>query len=153
MNAKTKSTLSKIFAITGTVLVWLPVAFMFLTAIVGSIAAKKLLFDYLMLAELFFVVLAGSILLIIAGILSKTLTKWLGWTAAAAILSLGASQMLAVVSGLANGEHAPFGFVFGAVIGIIVLYNILVIGIGVLGILLIKRLYAKKERPAESQET
>ncbi len=152
MKAKTKETLAKVFAIAGTALVWLPVLFMFLTAIVGSISRKMLLFDYLMLAELFFVVLAGAVLLIVAGILSKTLAKWFGWASAAAVLSLAAAQLIAVVSGLAHGDRSPTGFIFGLVIGMIVLYNLLVIGIGILGILLIRRLYAKKEIPADAIE-
>ncbi len=153
MNAKTKSTLSKVFAISGTALVWLPVLFMFLTAIIGSISRGMLLFDYLMLAELFFIVLAGAVLLLAAGILSKTLAKWFVWSSAAAVLSLAATQLIAVVSGLAHGDREPSGFIFGVVIGMIVLYNLLVIGIGILGILLIKQLYAKKELPAENLKT
>lgn len=149
---KTKSTLAKVFAIGGTVLVWLPVLFMFLTAVVGSISAKKLLFDYLMLAELFIAVLIGAILLFVAAILSRTFAKWFGWTTAAAVLSLAASQLIAVVSGLANGDREPAGLIFGLVIGMIVLYDLLVIGIGVLGILLLKRLYTKREVPAQTPD-
>ncbi len=149
MNTKTKSTLSKVFAIAGTALVWLPVLFMFLTAIIGSLSRKMFLFDYLMLAELFFIVLAGAVSLLVAGILSKTLVKWFVWSSIAAVLSLAAAQLIAIVSGLAHGVHEPSGFFFGIIIGLIVLYNLLVIGIGILGILLIKRLYAKKELPAE----
>jgi len=150
---KTKATLAKVFAIAGTALIWLPVLFMFLTAVIGSISRKMLLFDYLMLAELFFVVLAGAVLLIVAGILSKTLTKWFVWSAVAAVLMLAGSQLTAVVSGLAHGDREPVGFIFGLVIGMIVLYNLLVIGIGILGILLIKRLYLKKELPQQQFET
>jgi hypothetical protein len=152
MKAKTKSILSKVLAIAGTVLVWLPILFMFLTAIVGSIAAKTLLFDYLMLAELFFLVLAGAVLLFVAGLLSNTLAKWFGWSSAAAVLSLAGAQLIAIASGLAYGDREPSGVVFGVVIGMVVLYNILVVGVGVLGILLIKRLYAQKELPAETFE-
>lgn len=152
---KTKSVLAKVFAVIGTVLIWLPVLFMFLTAIIGSIAAKKLLFDYMMLAEFFVVVLIGVVLLFAAGILSKTMPKWLGWSSAIAVIALAGAQLTAVASGLAHGDREPTGYIFGFVIGLIMLYNLLVVGIGVLGIRLVKRLYARKtlsSEPSEAQE-
>ncbi len=71
MNAKQKTTLTKIFSLAGTILVWGPILFMFLTAIVGSIMDKRLLFDYLMLAELFPIVARGLALRILAGALAQ----------------------------------------------------------------------------------
>jgi len=66
MNPKQKNALTKIFAISGAVLLWAPILFMFVTAIVGSIVGKALLFDYLMLAELFPLVALGLVLLVLA---------------------------------------------------------------------------------------
>ena len=59
MNPKQRSALSKIFAVSGTLLLLAPILFMLVTAVVGSIAGKALLFDYLMLAELFPLVALG----------------------------------------------------------------------------------------------
>ncbi len=100
-----------------------------------------------MLAELFFVVIVGAVLLFVAGILSRTYAKWFGWSAAAAALSLAGAQLIAVGSGLAHGNAEPAGFVFGLVVALIVVYNLLVVGIGILGILLIKRLYQSPQAP------
>ena len=64
MNPKQKRALTKVFAVSGTVVLWAPILFLFVTAIVGSIEGKALLFDYLMLAELFPIVALGLILLV-----------------------------------------------------------------------------------------
>ncbi|MEZ4508390.1 MAG: hypothetical protein R2912_06425 [Eubacteriales bacterium] len=144
MNPTWKSTLTKIFSIAGTVLLWAPILFMLLTAVVGSIMRGALLFDYLMLAELFFVVLAGMILLILAGILSRTLVKWLCWGAGAALAALAGGQILAVASGLASGAMEPGGLVFAVVIASIVVYNLSIVLLAVLGIVLIRRVFRKK---------
>ncbi len=144
MNAKSKITLSKVFAVSGTVLLWAPILFMFVTAIIGSIMRQRLLFDYLMLAELFFVVLAGMVLLILAAILSRSLVKWFCWGAGAAVTALAGGQILAVASGLAHGDTPPSGLAFAVVIAAIVIYNVVVIGLAVLGIVLTKRLFVKR---------
>lgn len=140
---KKKTVLAKTFAIAGSVLLWGPILFMLLTAVVGSIMAQELRFDYLMLAELFFAVIAGAALLIACGFLSRLYAKWLVWATAAAVLALAGSQIYAVVSGLAHGTTSPEGFAFGLVVALIILYNLLVVGIAVIGILQIKALFQK----------
>ncbi|NLI54240.1 MAG: hypothetical protein GX417_07910 [Clostridiales bacterium] len=143
MNAKQKTTLTKIFSLAGTILVWGPILFMFLTAIVGSIMDKRLLFDYLMLAELFPIVALGLALLILAGLLSRTFAKWFGWGAAAAVAALAGGQILATASGLASGALAQSGLVFAIVIAAIVIFNVIVIALAIIGIALVKRVFAK----------
>ena len=66
MKPKVKSNLTKVFAIAGTLLLAGPILFMIFTAAVGSIVSKTLRFDYLMLAEVFPVILLGLILLFLA---------------------------------------------------------------------------------------
>ena len=78
MKPKLKTILSKIFALAGAILLWAPIAFLFVTAVIASIAEKLLLFDYLMLAELFWLVVSGLILLLVA---------WFG-TAIVAVIEL-----------------------------------------------------------------
>lgn len=144
MNAKWKLVLAKIFSIAGAVLLWAPILFMLLTATVGSIIRGMFLFDYLMLAELFFIVLPGMVLLILAGILSATLVKWLCWGSGAALAAFAGGQILAVASGLASGMMAPGGLVFAVVIASIVIYNLTIVLLAVLGIVLIRRVFRKK---------
>lgn len=144
MNPKQKSVLTKIFAISGTLLLWAPILFMFVTAFVGSIAGKALLFDYLMLAELFPIVALGLVLLVLASLLCKTFRKWFGWGSVAALVALTSAQIFASVSGLASGALAENGAVYAVVIAAIVVYNLIVVALAILGILLIRRLFAKR---------
>ena len=144
MNPKQKRALTKIFAVSGAVILWAPILFLFVTAIVGSIEGKALLFDYLMLAELFPIVALGLMLLVLASLLSRTFRKWFGWGGVAALLALTSGQIFASVSGLASGALAENGAVFGVVIAAIVVYNIIVVALAILGILLIRRLFRKE---------
>ena len=152
MNPKQRSVLTKIFAISGTLLLWAPILFMFLTAIIGSIIGKALLFDYLMLAELFPIVALGLVLLVLASLLSGTFRKWFGWGGVAALVTLSCGQIFASVSGLASGALAENGAAFAVVIASIVIYNIIVVALAILGILLIHRLFRKEPDAAPAAE-
>ena len=152
MNPKQKSVLTKIFTIAGTLLLWAPILFMFVTAIVGSILGKALLFDYLMLAELFPIVALGLGLLVFASLLSGTFRKWFGWGSIAALATLSTGQIFASVSGLASGALAENGAAFAVVIASIVVYNLVVVALAILGILLIRRLFSKQPEPLPAQE-
>lgn len=146
---KTKTVLAKVFAIAGTVLVWAPILFMLFTGVVGSILSKMLLMDYLLLAEWFFIVVAGLVLLFVSSLLGRTLAKWIGFTAAAGVIALALSMLLAQTTGLASGAIAAEGWPLILVMGLLILYNVLVLAAGILGILLIKALFRKKPAPAE----
>lgn len=145
MNAKQKSALSKIFAIAGTAALWVPILFMLVTAVIGSIASHEVLLDYLILAELFPVVALGIVLLFFASLLAHTYAKWFGWGSAAALAALAAGLILATASGLASGAHAAAGGIFAVVIVCIAAFNLMIIGLAVLGIRLIVRLFPKND--------
>jgi len=151
MNPRQKSALTKIFAIAGTLMLWAPILFMFLTAIIGSIAGKALLFDYLMLAELFPIIALGLVLLVLTTLLTKTFRKWFGWGSVAALVALTAGQVLAVTSGLASGALPESGGIFVTVIASIVIYNVLVVALAILAILLLRRIFRKEpEKEADA---
>jgi len=152
MNPRQKSALTKIFAISGAVLLWAPILFMFVTAIVGSIAGKTLLFDYLMLAELFPLVALGLVLLVLASLLSRIFRKWFGWGGVAALVALTGGQLFASASGLSSGAIEPAGAVFAVVISAIVVYNVIVVALAVLAIVLIRRLFQKQPQEAPAAE-
>ena len=152
MNKKQRSVLTKIFTISGTLMLWAPILFMFVTAIVGSIMRKALLFDYLMLAEMFPIVALGLVLLVLASLLSGTFRKWFGWGGVAALVTLSCGQIFASVSGLASGALAENGAAFAVVIASIVIYNIIVVALAILGILLIRRLFRKEPDAASAAE-
>lgn len=152
MNAKQKSALTKIFVISGTALLWAPILFMFITAVIGSVMSKTFLFDYLMLAEAFPIVALGLILLVLASLIARTFGKWFGWGSAAALFALVAVNIISAASGLASGALAPSGLIFGIVIASIVIYNVIIIALAVLGIVFIKKLFIKPaEAPAQQE--
>ena len=152
MNQKQRSVLTKIFTISGTLLLWAPILFMCVTAIFGSIIGKTLLFDYLMLAELFPIVALGLVLLVLASLMCGTFRKWFGWGSVAALVALTSGQIFASVSGLASGALSENGAVFAVVIASIVIYNIIVVALAILGILLIRRLFRKEPDAAPAAE-
>jgi len=146
MKPKLKSTLSKIFAIAGTLLLAAPILFMIVIAVIGSVANQTFLFDYLMLAEVFPVILLGLILLFLASLLSRVFPKWIGWGSAAALILLAGAMLYANVSGLSSGALPAQGGAFLLVVIGIALYDLLILGIAVLGALLIKNLFQKKSK-------
>lgn len=151
MNAKQKSALSKIFAVAGTAALWVPILFMLVTAVFGSIASKEVRFDYLILAELFPVIALGIVLLIFASLISHTYAKWFGWGSAAALAALAAGLILATASGLASGAHAATGAIFAVVIVCIAAFDLMIVCLAALGIRLIVRLFQKGgDNPAVS---
>ena len=152
MNPKQKSALSKIFAISGTVLLWAPILFMFVTALVGSIISKALLVDYYTLAELYPIVALGLILLVLASLLTRTFRKWFGWGSVAALVALTSGLILANASGLASGALADSGVIFAVVIAAIVVFNLVVVALAILGFLLIRRLFQKQPKIAPAVE-
>jgi len=83
------------------VLVWLPIFFTIVTSIVGTVLSHKLRFDYLMPAELFPIALAGGLLLLWAAKRTQLYKGPIGGSLAAMIGFLLASQVAAVVTGLA----------------------------------------------------
>ncbi|MCE5188131.1 MAG: hypothetical protein LLF75_02945 [Eubacteriales bacterium] len=152
MKPKLKSTLSKVFAIAGTLLLAAPILFMIVVAVIGSVASQTFLFDYLMLAEVYPVILLGLILLVLASLFARVFSKWIGWGSAAALILLAGSLLYANASGLATGALTSSSGAFIAVVIGIALYSLLVLGIAVLGMLLIKNLFQKKSKDGLTSE-
>ncbi|MEA5038181.1 hypothetical protein SDC9_39915 [bioreactor metagenome] len=126
-----------ICAVTGTVLLWIPVGLMIVTAFIGSLSAGRLLMDYFMPAELFFIVLAGWILLLIGSIIIQRMRILVGALGGAAVVLLFGSQLTAVLSGISSGAAPAEGLIWYLVLGMLILYDVLVIVLGVAGIRLL----------------
>jgi hypothetical protein len=141
-----KNVFSKILAITGTILVWFPV----LAAVVFSIAhlvrSGQFRFDFLIPAEIFYVILFGAALLIWAAVRAKAYRAWIIWSLVAMVVCLVGSQGLAVVTGLASGEQEPEGIWWILVLSImgLVIVGEIIEGIG--GILLTRKLFTPDTR-------
>jgi hypothetical protein len=139
-----RGVLTKILAVTGTVLVWLPIVFTVLTGIIGTIASRVVRFDYLMPAELFPVVLVGGVLLLRAAYRARSQMRPIGWSLGAAVIFLFGGQAIAVVTGLASGAREATGWPFALALGSIILYTLAVIGTGIAGVSLVRKLYSIK---------
>ena len=139
MKSKSLSRL-KVFTLIGDVLVFIPIGFTIIISIIGSTMEKKLLFDFLMPAELFLFVLIGSIVLLIASFLSKYYKKYIILNMIIMISSLFMSQFMAVITGLAHGDNEPVGWRLYLVMTFLILYILSVFFEFILGILLLKKI-------------
>jgi hypothetical protein len=136
-----KDILTKILAIVGTVLVWIPLLAPVLFSIFGFIAERVFRFDYLMPAELSLLALVGGGLLLWAAIRAHSRRSVIGWGLGIAVGLLVGGQALAVVTGMASGETEPTPWLIALVLGSIGIYALALVAIGASGILLIRDLF------------
>ena len=139
-----RGVLTRLLAIVGAVLVWIPILFTVLTSIVGTISSRVFRFDYLMPAELFPVAFVGALLLLWAALRARSHQQLIGWGLDGAVVFLGGGQLYAVASGLASGAIEPTGWPWALVIASIALYSVALIEIGIAGILLVKKVHSPK---------
>ncbi len=135
--------LAIILALTGTVLLCLPVLFTLITAVIGSIANKSLIIDYLMPAELFPIAALGSIVLIIGTYLARKQYIRICITTVIMGACLAAGQLTAVLTGMASGETAAEGGIFIIVVALIIAYSLLLIVNCITGLIITKKLFKR----------
>jgi hypothetical protein len=140
-----KDTISKILAVAGTALVWIPLLAPLLFSVVSLAQTRIFRFDYLMPAELFPMVLLGGIMLLTAALLVRSHRALIGWSLGLAAGLLVAGQALAVATGLASGAAEPTGWPWALVVAAFAGYTLAVIASGVGGWLLFRKL-SKGER-------
>ncbi len=126
--------LTKSLAIIATVVLWFPLAVMVGMSIAHLIGTGKILMDYLIPGELFFVVAAGALLLLWAAIRARRFIKPLVWGIVLGLLGLVASQGTAMLTGIATGEREPTGGLLALVLGIYLVYVLAEIFLGITGI-------------------
>lgn len=136
---------SRFLGITGTISVLLPIIIAVLLSVIHFISKHEFILDYLIPAELGFVVLFGASLLLWVVFRVRLLVKRVIWTISIALICLFGSQGLAVITGLASGEIEPSGWQFLIVTGLLVVYDICVIVLGFFGILLIIKIYKNQD--------
>ena len=132
--------LTKILTITGTVFIWIPVLLPIVYAVTRLISGRRVVFDYLMPAELFPAILIGAGFLVWAAIRAQSHRKLVFWSLGVAVASLVAGMLLAVITGLASGEREATGIWWFLVLATIAIYNLSVISLGIAGISLIRKL-------------
>jgi hypothetical protein len=121
---------TKFLAIMGTILVGLPVV-------------TQLMVDYLMPAELGFLVLAGELMLLWAAIRARAYIKWIAWSMGIAVLLVVGTQIIALATGLADGSTPEGGWESVVVYGGIIGYDLAVINIFLAGIWFIRKIYKR----------
>lgn len=136
-----KGTLTKILAVAGTILAWLPILAPILFSAVLLVRAHIFRVDYLMPAELFFLVIIGGGLLLWAAVRSRLNWKLFGWTLGIAAALFFGMQALAVVTGLADGSTPMGGWQWMLVLGALALYIVTVVVIAVGGVLLLRAIF------------
>ncbi len=136
-----RGTLTKILAVSGTFLVWLPILAPVLVTAVRLLQQGGFNFDYLMPAELFLIALVGGGSLILVARRAHLGWRVIGWGLGIAALMLGAGQILALVTGLASGEAEAAGWPLELVRVSIYIYILALVVTGIGGIRLVSRLY------------
>jgi len=139
---------SRVLAIVGTVLVWIPILATLVTGVIGSIARDRLMIYYLMPGELVPFAAIGVIALSISAMLAQSVQKWIVWSFTVMLAALVLSQVVAVVSGLASGRIEATGIWWVLVLGLIILYAVVMVILGIGGIKLIISLFKKPQKPA-----
>lgn len=86
---KLNDAFTKMLAIGGTVLVWLPLLAPVLFGVLGYFGRGSFTFDFLMPAELFLIALAGTVLLLWAAMRAHDQLRLIGVAAAVAFVVMG----------------------------------------------------------------
>jgi hypothetical protein len=133
--------LTKVLAITGTVLAAFPILAPIILTLVLFVGEHVFRFDYLMPAELFLSALIGGILLVWAALRAHSRVKHIVWSLGLAVAALALTQGTAVVTGLASGQAEPVGWRWILVLSFLVLFNLMLILLAVGGFFLIRDLY------------
>ncbi len=138
----------KALAVIGTILLWIPIIFPILLAIISFFESGKFRFDYLMPAELFPSALLGAIILLVCSYKAKRYRRFLTWSFFAALIFLLSSQSIAVLTGLASGDVEPTPLLLTVVLIPLAVYSLLLIVMGTSGCLLCRDIFTEKKPAA-----
>lgn len=130
-----KDTLSKILAIVGTVLVWIPILAPVVFGFVSLGMDGIYRFDYLMPAELGILAFVGGVLLLWAAIRAKARRGIIAWG-----LGIAAGSMAVL---MAFGDVQPGSLEWAIVVGLLIAYSLAIVVMGVGGVLLWRDLFKK----------
>jgi hypothetical protein len=141
VDMKNKSVFSKILAIAGTLLSWLPILAPVIFSLILLAYDHVFLFDYLMPAEAFPIALAGGVLLLWAAFRAHSRQKLIGWGLVSAVVFLVGVQAIAEVTGLASGRTEAAGLPWVLVLSSLALYSLALVIVAVGGVLLLRDLF------------
>lgn len=140
MNNKT-SWLTKILTIAGTILTALPVLAPVVFGVIALFAWGQFRFDYMMPAEIAPVAIIGGLMLLWAAIRMCVHRWFVAGSLIAAVVMLVGSQGIAVATGLADGRIEPEGFVLWLVMGMLIVYDLMVLLLAVWGWRLVRQAF------------
>lgn len=138
-----KTILTKILAVMGCVLAWLPLAAPVFFSVAHLAQGGPFHFDYLMPAELFPAALLGGLLLLVVSLRMHQHVRVIAWGLGSMLALLVGSQALAVVSGLASGRIDASGPWFVLVLTMLGGYILALVVVAVTGIRLARGLFAR----------
>jgi len=130
-----RDTFSKILTIIGTVLVWIPILAPVVFGFVSLVTDGIYRFDYLMPAELGILVFVAGGLLLWGAIRARLQQGIIAWG-----LGIAAGAMTIL---FAFGDVEPGSLRWGIAIGLLVVYSLSIVAMGVGGILLWRGLFKK----------
>lgn len=136
---------TKVLAIVGTVLVWVPLVAPLVFTTWGDIGTERFRFDWLIPAELAPAMLVGGGLLLWAALRAHARRALVGWGLGVALGSIAIGALLVRVTGLATGATEPTGILWVALLGPIVVLVGATLELGVAGVLLNMDLFARRE--------
>ncbi len=139
-----KGILTKVLAVAGTVLVWFPVLAPILLSVISFIGDRRFRFDYLMPAELGLFAFGGGIILLVAAIRARSQVKFISWGLGIAVITVVGGQVIAMVTGLANGTTEPTGWQWALVLGSLAAYSLAIVAMGIGGILLLRDVFKRQ---------
>ncbi|MFC2065393.1 hypothetical protein ACFLXB_09900 [Chloroflexota bacterium] len=130
-----KDSLSKTLTIIGTILVWLPIAAPFIFGFISLGTDGVYRFDYLMPAEFGFLAFAGGAILLVAAVRTR---KQLVLIALGLVIAVASLVVIMQVGGV-----MPDTMQYTLVVGLLVLFSLAIILMGIAGILLWRYLFRK----------
>lgn len=136
--------LTKGLAITGTVLVWFPIAAPIVLSFVALATRGRFLLDYLMPMELFMFAIVGSGLLLWATLRAHSYVKFVAWGIGIAILMFFGVQWFAEVTGMASGATEPTVWMWSIAIAFLIVFVLGIVLVGTGGALLLRDLYKRR---------
>jgi len=142
-----KNVLTKLLAVIGTILVWVPLLAMLLFAAIGYLQTGQFTLDYLLPEELLPIslptIIIGGLLLIWAALRAHKRRAIIAISLVVAVILIISSNVIAAVSGLASGVTAPAGLPYYLTLGGIIGFDIALVVIGNEGISLIRDVFKR----------
>lgn len=139
-----KRTFSKILAVLGTILVWLPIVAPVVFGFISLMGDGRFRFDYFLPAEYALLIIAGGAALLWAAIRERLLIKWIAWSFGLALACLGGCMGAAAITGLASGRVDENGWQMMLTLGLLIGYILMAVLLGIGGICLETKIFRRQ---------